>query len=342
MSDSASDFQLFYECFVANGSPRSIEMLRWQYVEHTAGPLLVNLALTTDVTPRLAAIYAVVPVEMRVGKQRVMGVQSLNTLTDAAYRGRGLFVQMAKALYERSAAAGAEVVYGFPNGNSAHGIFKRLGWTSFDPMPIMMKPLRAGYVLRKVGARAVAGLLDFPLSFTGSPTLRAGMTIRTVPTLGAEFDAVWQAFAESIEHGVERTSRYLAWRLRRPGERYERIALYRGDTPVGFAITGVTEVDGQTVGKLMELVFDPMERDAADWLVQEAVHRLRAAGAGVVWTWCFEHAPNHAAIRRAGFFTVPAGRTPHEAHGGARSFTGRTDIGARSKWYVSMLDSDTD
>jgi hypothetical protein len=342
MSSSESDLRLFHDCFSANGSPRSMEMLRWQYFDHAAGPLLVDFALTPEPDRRLAAIYAVAPVIMRAGATKVLGVQSLNTLTDEAYRGRGLFVQMAKSLFARATNAGTALVYGFPNGNSAHGFFKRLEWTSFDPMPVLIHPLRTGYVLRKIGARALAGVLDFPMSFKRRPKLPPRFTLRTLPAIGAEFDAVWDAFAATIGYGVERTAMYLAWRLRRPGESYECIGLYEGDKPLGFAITGVTRVDGQIVGKLMELVFDPALADAGRWLASEVMYRLYQQGAGVVWTWCFEHAPNFAAIRHAGFFALPAGRTAHELHGGARSFAGRTDIGDRSQWYVSMLDSDSD
>lgn len=126
-------------------------MLRWQYFEPTAGPLLVDFALTRGTSPRLAAIYAVCPMRMQFGGRRVLGLQSLNTLTDEAFRGRGLFVSMATALYKRGMTFEAEAVYGFPNGNSAHGIFKRLQWHTLDPMPILFRPMRTGYLLKNWG-----------------------------------------------------------------------------------------------------------------------------------------------------------------------------------------------
>jgi GNAT superfamily N-acetyltransferase len=342
MEPTDRDLRLFHDCFAANGSPRPLEMLRWQYLDAPAGPLLVDLALTPGPDARLAAIYAVFPVSMRADGRRVLGVQSLNTLTDEAYRGKGLFLRMANALYSRCAREGVELVYGFPNGNSAHGFFKRLDWNSLDPMPFMLRPLRSGYVLRKLGAGALANVLDMPLTFGRAPRLRDGHELRTLSSVGPEFDAVWNAFAEPIRFAVERDAAYWSWRLRRPGENYECIGLFDRGRAVGLAVIGVTRAeDGQTVGKLMELMFDPACDEAGNALADEALRRLKAKGCVVAWAWNFEHSPNRPALRHAGFFGIPSSRHPAELHAGARAFTALSALGERDKWYISMLDSDT-
>ena len=343
MEPTASDLQLFHDCFVANGSPRSIEMLRWQYLAPPGGELLVDLAITRTPDKRLAAIYAVFPVYMRAAGKRILAVQSLNTLTDAAYRGKGLFVSMATNLYARSVKLGAQIVYGFPNGNSAHGIFRRLQWESLDPLPVLIRPLRSSYVLRKIGAAALAGIFDISLARARAPKLVDNLEFRTVDPVGNEFDELWNSFADGVGYAVERDSVYLAWRLRRPGENYECLALYEHGTAIGLAIIGTTAgADKQCVGKLMDFYFLPSHKFAAHLLVAEAVHRLKTKGCGVVWAWNFDHSPNHAALEKARFFRLPANRQGAEGHVGARTFTALRNIGKREEWYISLLDSDTD
>src|SRR4051812_36529788 len=93
MAADNSDLSKFQSCFAANGSPRTESHLSWQYVEPPAGKLFVEVA-EDEKTGSLAGIYAVFPSAMKLGPSRVLGAQSLDTLTDAAYRGRGLFVQL--------------------------------------------------------------------------------------------------------------------------------------------------------------------------------------------------------------------------------------------------------
>jgi hypothetical protein len=343
MTPTESDLQLFHDCFAANGSPRSMEMLRWQYLAPPGGPLLVELAVTGGPNARLAAIYAVFPVQMRAAGKRVLALQSLNTLTDVAYRGKGLFVRLAKALYSRSAEAGAQIVYGLPNGNSIHGFLKHLEWKSLDPLPVLVRPLRLGYVLRKIGAHTLANIFDVPLTLARTPKLKQNLEFRTIQTVGTEFDAMWKAFANSVGFAVERDSSYLEWRLQRPGENYETFALYENNVAVGVCIIGTTfGSDKNPVGKLMEYFFAPSHEFASDLLVAEALHRLRQKGCGVVWAWNFEHSKNHAALRRAKFFTPPAKSESELIHVGARALTATANSSERTQWYISLLDSDTD
>jgi GNAT superfamily N-acetyltransferase len=343
MMPSAEDLELFLKCFNDNGLPRSIELLRWQYLEPPAGPLFVDVAVVPS-GDAFAAIYAVFPVAMRAGGKRALGVQSLNTLTDEAFRGKGLFSRMAKSLYARCAEQNVALVYGFPNGNSVHGFFNRLDWKSLDPMPFMLRPLRSGYILRRLRAgKWLARFLDFPLTLRRKPRLAPGRTLETVKTIGPEFDAVWSAFAASIGYGVERDADYLAWRLRRPGGEYECIALREDGRPIGLVIVGVKRhAGGEVVGKLMELMFDPPDEKAGEALIQAALRRLDASRCGAVWAWNFEHSSNHAVLRRAGFKTLPVKWHPDELHAGARPFLPLGGIEQRGQWYVSLLDSDTD
>lgn len=347
MQANESDLALFQRAFEANGSPRTLDHLRWQYLEPPVGRVYVDVAVTQGDDPRFAAIYAVFPVRMKAGGQRrVVGTQSLNTLTDEAFRGKGLFVKLAASLYARLRDEAVALVYGFPNGNSAHGFFKRLEWVTLDPVPQLARPLRTGYVLRRVGVKGLAGrLLDWRIPVGGAPKLPAGTEIREVAEPGPEFDAVWTAFAQGISYAVERDSEYLRWRLRRPGEQYRTLGLYEQGTLRAFVVTGVVSTPTFRTGKLMDLVFDPAHPKAGAAVLREALRRLAADACEGVIAWCFEHSPNHAVLRRAGFVNVPAKLRPLELHAGARAFaapSGGPDVSDRANWYVSMLDCDTD
>jgi GNAT superfamily N-acetyltransferase len=340
MERTEEDLRLFQRAFVENESPRSLELLRWQYFEPPDGRLYVDFAVTGDDEPFIAAIYAVFPVSMRVAGARTTGSQSLNTLTDVRYRGKGLFVRMANAVYERCARDGVAIVYGFPNGSSAHGIFKKLHWSSFDPMPLLLRPLRLGYVVSRLtrGKISLPRWLDVPL-VRPRVALPAGWTLRTVTEFGPQFDELWRKFAEGIAFAVERDSAYLRWRLRRPGSSYETVALFAEGEMAGYVITGHEEGRG---GRIMDLIYDPARSEAGGILMREAIRRLFAAGCGAIWAYNFDHSQNHEEFRRAGFVHLTGRFNVEETHSGARSLvTPPQAVSDRTQWYFSMLDSDT-
>src|SRR4051794_31026198 len=97
MEESEADLLLFQRAFETNEGPHPLDLLRWQYFEPPAGRLYVDFAVAETDRPFLAAIYAVFPIFMKVEGRRALGVQSLNTLTDVAFRGKGLFTRMANS-----------------------------------------------------------------------------------------------------------------------------------------------------------------------------------------------------------------------------------------------------
>jgi len=341
MEQTDEDLKLFHDAFVENGSPRSVELLRWQYFEPPAGRLYVDFAVAEEEKQFLAAIYAVFPVTMRVDGARGLGVQSLNTLTDVRFRGKGLFVKMAAATYERCGNEGVALVYGFPNQNSVHGFWTKLQWQALDPMPHLIRPLRLSFFVDKLtrGKIRLPKFLDVRLARTRT-SLPRGWTLRVITELGAEIDEVWRRFSADIGFAVERDSEYLRWRLRRPGAFYETVGLFNERELIGYVIIGH---EGDRGGRIMELIYEPAVPQAGTILLREAFRRLAAAGCGTVWAWNYEHSRNHRDFRRAGFIPLPERFNIEHLHSGARSLTTPPSaaVAERGKWYVSMLDSDT-
>jgi hypothetical protein len=135
----------------------------------------------------------------------------------------------------------------------------------------------------------------------------------------------------------------LAWRLRRPGEHYLTLAQFLRDDLQGYVILGRNEINDSHVGKIMDLVVSPDAPGAAADLLDHAIRRLVQDGCEVVWASVFSHSTTLAAYKHAGFFRAPARLLPTELHLGVRAFGDLSPdaVADRSKWYVSLLDSDT-
>jgi GNAT superfamily N-acetyltransferase len=344
----AADLSLFRECFERNGSPRSREHLEWQYRDNPTGKVFVDLACRN--ASGIASIYASLPVFARVDGVKRLALQSLDTLTDAEYRGKGLFVRLARSLFDRATTQKVAFIYGFPNGNSAHGFFKRLEWKSLDPVPFLVRPLRIPYVvdrLQLVERLGMPRLRSFvpnlPLQLAPAPTPPGFKTIE-LNEFDERVEDLWRDFSLEVGAAVERDAPYLEWRLvRKPGQHYRHRALVRNgriDALVSWCVKGK---HGGTVGYVMEL----MHRRRKTWmgwlLLQRALWEMAREGADVALAWCFDHSPNHRAYRLSGFIPFPERFRPIELHVGARAFdqTLNATVTNRQQWYMSYLDSDT-
>lgn len=340
MEASESDLLAFKECFERNGTPRRLDALRWQYLENPSNELLVGLAVSGE---RLAAIYAVQPAYVRVQGVRRLAAQSVDTLVDADFRGRGLFTTMADSVYRRAAEREGAFVYGFPNANSAPGFFKKLGWLSLDPVPFLVRPLRTAFLASKLPlGRWSQRLPDLRLPIR-RPKLRKSQELRPMTELGSEVDDLWNRFAADVAVAVDRSVEYLRWRLRKPGERYECLGVYEAERLVAFCAYTTVDKHGGRVGYVIELLHEPERAESGSALLAECLERMESAGADAVLAWCFSHSPNAKAYSRAGFWPLPKKLRPIELHLGVRPLDGSLSdlLSRRENWYVSYCDSDT-
>ena len=340
MEPTQHDLEAFQECFARNGTPRMLDALRWQYAENPTKTLFVDLAMSGE---RIAAIYAVQPSFVRVGGACALAAQSVDTLVDADFRGRGLFLKMAEAVYQRVGAQGGAFVYGFPNANSAPGFFRKLGWAPLDPVPFLIRPLRTAFFASKLPlGHWLHRLPDWRLPICG-PKLPGDQEVRPVTELGPELTELWKRFATGVKVAVDRDSEYLRWRLAKPGEHYECVGAFRAGHLVAFCAYTTVDKHGGRIGYVVELLHDPGDDSVGAALLAESLRRMAADGADAALAWCFEHAPNSSAYRRTGFLPLPERLRPIELHIGVRPLDEslRSVLCDRRNWYISYCDSDT-
>jgi len=334
-----SDLVAFAKCFERSGTPRRLDALHWQYFDNPNGELFVDLAVSDD---RIGAIYATQGATVRVGGVTMLAAQSVDTLVDADFRGRGLFTKMAASVYRRIQDAGGAFVYGFPNANSAPGFFKKLGWQSLDPVPFLVRPLRTRFVGSKLPlGRWSARLPDFRLPIL-TPRFRSHQELRPVDDFEA-VEALWRRFAARVPVAVDRSAAYLHWRLAKPGERYQCLGVFEGSSLIAFCAYLTVDKHGGRIGYILELLHEPGRHLTGSALLGECLRRMATDRAEAVLAWAFRHSPNASAYTRAGFLPLPERLRPIELHVGVRVLDASLSgiLGERRNWYISYCDSDT-
>jgi GNAT superfamily N-acetyltransferase len=337
--------ELFQACFLANGMPKSPAHLRWQFQRSPADGRLIMLAVD-EAVGTVAGVYAVFRSDFRIGAITRPGAQSLDTITDEKYRGRGLFPRLAAKVYDRCREESVAFVYGFPNGSSAPGFFGKLGWVNLDPVPFLIKPLRPAYFLRRF-APALAGAWSrrcLPWAVPGM-SLPPGWQAQPWTSFGDEADRIWRSFRAAVGVAVERDAAYLNWRFgQRPATAYQTLAVHDASGNCrGFVTYICLEKHGGRIGYVMELLAEPADGAAMAALLDLAVTDLADQGAEVLLAWCLPHSPTRSTFGRAGFFGLPERLRPIELHFGVRPFDPALTafLSDRSNWYLSYADSDT-
>jgi len=331
----------FLTCFKLNNSPKSKEKVEWQFFKNTEKSNVVDIVYDEE-NQRTAAIYAVSNVKVKVNNEIIKAAQSLDTITDINYRKQGLFVKTAKSVYEKAYSENIAFIYGFPNGNSIYGFQNKLDWMVLDPVPFLIKPLRTKYFFNKFFL--LKGLPDFKISFTklNQPKDIVFVYDQNFPD---EVDSLWTSFSCKFKVGLVRNKHYLNWRyLQKPNEEYKIIHAYSNSKEyLGFIVFTLKKKHGGKIGYIMELMFDPNNKQVGKYLLKKSINELKLNKADCILSWCFKHSFLHKFYRQVYFFNMPEKLRPIELHFGALSLNKKyqNTINERSNWFISYSDSDT-
>lgn len=293
--DEALILGLFERSF---GKPMSIEYWRWRFRDNPIDAPMIQLAWDGDV---LAAHYAVSPVRMAIDGEPRLAALSMTTMTDPDYRGRGLFVQLASALYERLERRGYACVWGFPNAQSHRGFVRDLRWQNVHEIPMLRLEVAGS---KQTGAEKIEELTQ------------------PAPML----DAVWDRCRKLRPILVWRDAQHLAWRyLQHPSNQYRILA-----TDSGYVVF-------KRYGDEVDLV-DVLVVDEDAQVLSTLVRGVLAAIDDVhaINVWMPLDSPHHLELERVGF--AATGPTTYL---GMRPFAAtRFDMTDVRNWHYGMGDSD--
>lgn len=330
----------FKDCFDKNGSPKSLDKIHWQFLGNPNGRPIVQMAISQ--ADETAGIYAVYGNTFKLDTKKILGVQSLDTMTDANHRGKGLFITLANDVYNKSIEEQVGLVYGFPNGNSIYGFKKKLNWAILDPVPFLIKPLRTKYFTQKIKALSFLPDIKIPTFNIGK---RRGIVIKEENLLPEEYNAIWDEFSSDIKVTLNRDKDYLSWRyLEKPGENYRIKQAYdEKGKYLGIVIYTIKEKHNGKIGYIMELIYSINNPNCGKALLNAAIQDIRKEKADCILSWCLEHSPNYNIYKSRTFIKMPEKLKPIELHFGARAFDKKHKdlVEDRKNWYLSYSDSDT-
>ena len=97
----------------------------WAFMENPCGDPIVSLCFEGDV---LVGHYAVIPYDLTYQGQLIKGSLSMTTMVHPEHHKKGIFVKLAQQVYCVAKELEYDLVFGFPNKNSAPGFERKLDW----------------------------------------------------------------------------------------------------------------------------------------------------------------------------------------------------------------------
>lgn len=275
----------------------------------------------------ICGLSSYIPQQILLNGETGVARQAVDSFVAASGRGKGLFTRLAQHYAGEAERHSVDVLWGFPNKNAARIWFDRLGWENFGQVPFLIRPLRAGYVFRK-------------LRLPGDVNLT-----RSAPAFGEEidhvgqwYDAIWQTFIAAVPCAVVRDRASLTRRfLSNPSRGSYRLAAVPKATDPAFVATRVEQRHGARIAYFMEALGGA----ALPKLLRAELRVMASKGAEMALAWCFPWSPNYRAYRSAGFRPLPTWLRPVEINFGATAYTPRGQAAlTKENWYLSYYDSD--
>ncbi|WP_198150045.1 GNAT family N-acetyltransferase [Castellaniella caeni] len=340
--------QRISKIFEQNQNPKSLDGLRWMYADNSAGGAVSFMATTLEGGD--AAVYSIMKVRVILQGVEVMASQSIDTLTDAHHRGKGLFLKLSNAAYNAASADGIAFVYGFPNSNSAPGFFNRLQWVNYNYPPYMFYVNNVFYPIKKLCKLSSNIWLG---NFISNPVMRLlslfnydkGCSIINISTFkNIGYDSIWNKFSKKLGGAVNRDSEYMEWRfLRKPGFNYKIRGLQIDGDLIAIAVFVVLEKHGGKIGYLMDFIYDPDFQHKAGVLMRSVVREICSMKADVILAWNKRGYINNFIYRRSLFLPLPRLLQPIKLYFGMRWFRSGADCPPfdMDNFYISYADSDT-
>lgn len=336
------------------------DVWRWQFVENPAGPGYIRVA---EHDGTIVGQYAAIPTRFRMGTDLRVGTDiqvgtdraldrtfamSCDTMTHPDYQRQGMFVRLARELYDEIAAReNVSTVWGFPNPASHPGFVGKLGWFDIHEFPTYVKPLRSAPVLaRYVGpgglARGLGAVADGAYRLI-APRAREPRraTIEPVAWFDERFDALWERHAGLAGVVQVRDRAYLDWRYCAvPMFEYRPFTVTVAGALEGYVVLRSVTLFDLPVCAVVDLFPCPIVDAAVTREVLAFAQRHAAAHGAAFLTAILP--PRHARhLTRFGFLPVPRFMNPRPFRFGARCApVDASLLGNVDHWYVTYGDSD--
>lgn len=315
--------------------------IEWQYLENPYGKPYIFVAREEE-NQEVAGQYLVIPQQYYVDGKLYNGTLSLNTLTRADFRGRGLFTKMAKATYEDCTNNNANFTIGFPNPQSYPGFVKKLDFNHLGDIPLLIKPLKYGKIFFsyfKKNKKKHGGRIEILSSHS-----------ENIKYLDFENDGIkdkYNDFGDSISKqykiSICKNFTFLKWRYYDLPTRNYKLFYFEEDNIIkGVIILKAENVWGFNVGLIMDFLVLDNDLRIGKQLLKYTKNTFRQSNLDFIAT-LHNSTNEYNILKRNGYFKLPKKFLPQKIHFIVRlnkDFPNSKELFNLQNWKLTFGDYD--
>ena len=290
------------------GNPKADPaVMDWQYWSNPFGPACSWVA---EAEGQVVAHYAGIRYPGWTNGAPISLALGVDAATLPAFRGLGLFEQLARAVYLGCGRDGIPFTYCLPNPNSLRGFIKA-GGQELGRARVLAAPLNSDWLRQRLRVPRAAGRALVRGLRPGRG--RVGSALEGPPP---DLDGLWSRLGGGYGAGVARDSRWWQWRYgARPGAgSYLFFETRRAGRLTGAAVGLCRDDLGGRFLCLLELLAEDAE--AAKGLLGTAGTAAGPLGAVGVATVALPGTPLYRRARQGGLWPLPRRLEPQPLHVG--------------------------
>lgn len=329
---------------------RSLNEWIWKFKENPLSE--INLISVAELHGRIVGQYACLPCLFKYGDMVVKVSLVVDNFVLQEFRGgsKGILWKMFRKDCEVSVNENVAYGMGFPN-REHYIIGKRfLKYSDFGSIPVLFKSLNwrlpierrfpwlppfiinAAGIFSNLGYKQLVKIRD-----SKKPEV---LQVRPVDSFSEKFDAFWEKVKGQYGIIGVRDRRYLDWRYRKPGEKYEIFVSEIAGEMVGYMVLKIRREDKHIVGYIIDILVDK-QVEAGSALIKQALLRFLSEKVDYIRCWMMQDKKLYGTLRNYGFVELDVDQT---IKGVSLTFDSKNIeagyIGNSKNWYLTMGDSD--
>lgn len=276
----------------------------WKYFQNPSGEHIMYVALEGE---KVVGETGTIAVKIKYGDDSFPSSQTCDITVLPEYQKGGTFLKLYKLTNDENIIQNNLICYGFSVPTTLkistklmrfRPVCRVYRWVLLlNPTPYIAKKLKISSVSKILG---YLGKIFIKL-YSKRNYISSKDRVSEISRFDERFDQFWEERKRDYGIMVIRDSAYLNWRyINNPVKRY-KIFSYELDNKIKGFIVLTTVIEELRRGIIMDIMVDPEERDAVDYLLSAAIDFFWNEKADVITIWVPEHIPLAKLIERWGF-----------------------------------------
>lgn len=276
----------------------------WQFKYSPFGSIM----MVAEHKGQIIGFFSRLSVKMKVEDKVVMGSIACDAMVHPDFRHKGLYHRLSKVSWEEAKKEGHAISYGIANKITYKHRHKET--FAICRIPILVKFFDSYEEIKKhVVNQFLAKILSifansiFRIFYSAKacPSFR-NLTLNEITKFEDRINSFWKEALRTFKIAVVRNKEYLNWRyFQRPNSNFTVLLAEEGKKLLGYIVFSAEKTLDSKRGCITDIVTHPDHPEIIQFLISEAIHRLRKEKVGLTVCWMMKNNPYYKVLRENGF-----------------------------------------